>query len=426
MSDAERSVPPQPESARAIGVYRAPRTADARRIVYVWDADYPWDVRTEKICATLASAGHDVHIVARNRRWRSVEERLPEGTVHRMRPWRWCGQRLDGALGFPAFFSPRWAALLDRTVARVRPHLIVGRDLPLAPTVLWAGHRRGVPVMLDIAENYPAMMRMIFDAKRETLTDYVVRNPSVVAMVERWSLPRADRVLVVVDEMAARLERLGVPRSRSTIVSNTPPRSRAEEPLPPRPPRLGGEPLKLVYLGLLEVPRGLVELIDATALLRAEGVGIEVALIGAGRDAGLLEERVRRLGLGDVVRFLGFLERETALTEVGRAHVGVIPHHANEAWNTTIPNKLFDYMALGLPVLSSDAAPCARIVQETQAGDVFAAGDARALAAAVRRLGDDDRRRQLGCNGRRAIRERFHWERDADALLAAVDEVALR
>ena len=48
--------------------------------------------------------------------------------------------------------------------------------------------------------------------------------------------------------------------------------------------------------------------------------------------------------------------------------VGLVPHHADEAWNTTIPNKLFDYMAAGLPVISSDARPCARILRSTGAG----------------------------------------------------------
>ena len=88
--------------------YRSPIAERSLRVVYLWDADYPWDVRTEKVCATLASAGHDVHVVARNRAWRSTRECLPEGTVHRMQPWRFAGRRLDNLLGFPLFFSPRW------------------------------------------------------------------------------------------------------------------------------------------------------------------------------------------------------------------------------------------------------------------------------------------------------------------------------
>jgi hypothetical protein len=101
-----------------------------RRVLYVWDADYPWDVRVEKICAALANAGHEVHIVARNRAGKVEREVLPEGTVHRMPRWPWAG-RFDAALGFPAFFNPRWASLLDRTIRAVRPDVVIARDLPL-------------------------------------------------------------------------------------------------------------------------------------------------------------------------------------------------------------------------------------------------------------------------------------------------------
>lgn len=409
-----------------IGDYAAPVAARPLRVVYLWDADYPWDVRTEKICATLTSAGHDVHIVARNRAWRPAVERLPEATVHRMPSWRWIGRRADDLLGFPAFFSPRWLALLDRTVREVRPHVLIGRDLPLAPTAIWIGRRHGVPVILDIAENYPAMMRMIFDAERQRLVDYVVRNPAAVARVERYSLPRADRILVVIEEMADRLRAGGIAAERIDVVSNTPPRARAEAE-PRRAPKRAGDPLELVYLGLLEVPRGLKELVEAVAILRDEGFPVRLTLVGKGRDAALLEARARELRLSDAeVRFLGYVDRETALNAVLDADIGVLPHHWNDAWNTTIPNKLFDYMAVELPVVSSHVTPFARIVRETGAGEVFHAGDPRSLADAIRRLSSDEARRTCGIAGRQAVLQRYHWEHDARVLLRALECTARR
>ncbi|HEX6534676.1 MAG TPA: glycosyltransferase family 4 protein [Gemmatimonadaceae bacterium] len=418
-----------------VGDYVAPRRASRPlRVVYLWDADYPWDVRTQKICATLTSAGHDVHIVARNRAHRALVERLPEGTVHRMPPWRWAGRRLDEALGFPAFFSPRWLGLLDRTVRRVRPDAIIARDLPLAPAAIRVGRQRGVPVILDMAENYPAMMRMIFDAGRDRPLDHVVRNPRAVAAVERYALRHVDRVLVVVEEMAERLRGMGLARDRIDLVSNTPPRSRAAAPAAvPAAASAGGpaEPddgvLDLVYLGLLEVARGIMEIVEATAILRDRGIPVRVRIIGAGRDAELFHARARELALEPpLLEFLGYVERERALELVGEADVGLLPHHANEMWNTTIPNKLFDYMAAALPVVTSSAIPCARVVEATGAGEVFEAGNAAALADAVARLRPPEARGERGAAGRRAVLEQYHWERDAAHLLDGVDRAASR
>ena len=210
---------------------------------------------------------------------------------------------------------------------------------------------------------------MIFEAHRQRPLDYALRNPAAVAVVERYCLTRAARVWVVIDEMAERLVRLGVPADRIDLVSNTPPRKRAEADSPVRT-RKPGEPLTLVYLGLLEISRGLGESLDAVALLRADGCAVRCTIVGNGRDAEIFRRQAHALHFGDEsVRFLGYVDRETALaTAVREADIGVLPNHMNEAWNTTIPNKLFDYMAEALPVLSSSVAPFARIAREDAGG----------------------------------------------------------
>ena len=394
-------------------------------VLYVWDADYPWDVRAAKICTALTCEGHQVHIAARNRGWQPRLEVRPEGTVHRMHPWRLLGRRLDGVLSFPAFPNPRWIAHLARTTATVNPDVIVVRDLPLCPTAIWVARRYRVPVVLDMAENYPAMIQEMWDARRHRAMDLLVRNPRLAAVVERYCLRRVDKILVVVEESRERVVRLGVPVHRVAIVSNTPPRERA---MRPRNQKLNGHdsPLALVYLGLMEIPRGVGDLIDAVARLRDAGRSVSLRLIGDGRDREHFEQQAAALRLSEPeVEFLGHVPNEIALRMVAEADVGVVPHHADEAWNTTIPNKLFDYMAAGLPVVSSDAVPAARVVAETGAGEVFRSRDPEDLAAAVTRLFNRSTRARLGAAGQRAIMERYHWERDAARLLAAVEEIAM-
>jgi glycosyltransferase involved in cell wall biosynthesis len=387
------------------------------RIAYVWDADYPWDVRTQKVCAALTSAGHEVHIVARNRAWGTIEENLPEGRVRRLVPWRWLGRRLDGVLSFPAFINPRWIGHIRRVVRQVGADVIVVRDLPLCAAAIRVGHGDGVPVVLDMAENYPAMMQDIWDAGRQKPWDVVVRNPRLVRLVERWCLPRLDGVLVVVEESGERLVRLGVAESRIAVVSNTPSRTRVSAARPDQHTRR--DFLDLVYLGLLEIPRGVGELLAAVALLRGSGVGVRLRIVGDGRDRALLQKSAAALGLDrGSVEFLGRLPHEEALSVVASADIGIVPHHANESWNTTIPNKLFDYMAAGLAVVSSDAVPPARILHRTGAGLVFRSGDAQSLADALLGLRDPAIRRRLGEAGRRAVLRTYNWEKDCKALLA--------
>jgi glycosyltransferase involved in cell wall biosynthesis len=392
------------------------------RIVYLWDSEYPWDVRTEKVCAALTAAGHEVHVVARNRTRLAPVEELPEATVHRMTPWP-VGASADAALSFPAFFNPRWVMHLNGVMRRVRPSVLIARDLPLCPTALAAGRRHRVPVVFDMAENYPAMLRELWDEGRQRTLDMLVRNPRAAAAVERACLPRVSRTLVVVRESGERLERLGVPSDRIAVVSNTPPRERAwraeTRPLP------AGGPLRLVYLGLMEAHRGVGEMIEAAALLNNRRKPVHLRLVGEGRDLARFRNLAEALSLpGSMVEFTGRLPHAQALRAVAGADVGVVPHHADEAWNTTVPNKLFDYMAAGLPVLSSDAAPPARILAATGAGVVFRSGDARSLADALQPLRDPIVRRRMGEAGRRAVLRTYNWENDSAVLLQAVESAA--
>jgi glycosyltransferase involved in cell wall biosynthesis len=273
-----------------------------------------------------------------------------------------------------------------------------------------------------MAENYPAMMRSLWDVGVHRKTDVLVRNPSVVAAVERWVLARVDHTLVVVEESRDRILALGVEPEQVTVVGNTPPISRLQE-LPPRL-HTNGDPLELIYLGLLEAPRGIGVLVDAVARARSTGLRARLTVLGEGRERRNFEERAHALGLDDTVRFLGRVPYADAVRLLQTADVGVVPHAANESWNTTIPNKLFDYMAAGLAVLTSDAKPAARVVRENGAGVVFHDSDVADCAAAIGRLADAEFRALCGASGRRAVAERFNWELDAARMRTAVDSVS--
>lgn len=393
------------------------------RVCKVWDAEYPWDVRVEKVASSLTRAGHTVDIVARNRKGLPLVETLPEGTVHRLAPLRFVGRRLSRASMFPAFMNPRWIRAIHRVARSSRADLILVRDLPLAPTAVWVGRRLGVPVVLDMAENYPAMIRSVWQAGLQRRLDWLVRNPSIAERVEQWVLRRVDHTLVVVEESKERLVAMGVPTDRVTVVCNTPGLSRLAA-VTPRVHTLRDH-VEVIYLGLLEAPRGIGVLIEAARRCHEAGVPVALTLIGDGRERPAFEQQARENGLGpEVIRFMGYLPNQKALELLQSADVGVVPHIANESWNSTIPNKLFDYMAAGLAVLSSDAKPAARIVRQTGAGEVYPATDAGALAAALERMRDPEVRARHGAAGREAVRSTYNWEMDAARMEAAIRPLA--
>jgi len=277
------------------------------RILKVWDSEYPWDVRTEKVCRALTEMGHEVHMVARNRDRRILREERAECTIHRMRPFRLLGGTVDRASQFPAFFNPRWLSLMLRTARDQDAEAVLVRDLPLAPTAIKAARRLGVPAYLDMAENYPAMIRDLWTTGSTKPGDSIIRNPKLVEMVERKVLREIDHIFVVVEESRDRLLDLGVPEEKVSVVSNTPSLDRlesyaaiADETANDPSKRRGaqdarGHPLRLVYLGLMEEARGVGLALEAVALI---GTDVERLLAGELRKEAVFEARYTdRLGL---------------------------------------------------------------------------------------------------------------------------------
>jgi len=96
----------------------------------------------------------------------------------------------------------------------------------------------------------------------------------------------------------------------------------------------------------------------------------------------------------------------------------LIPHRVTAHTNSTIPNKLFEYMLLGKPVLATDMVPVRRLLDETQCGMVYRTHEEG--VEALIRLRDMTLRRRLGENGRRAVLDRYRWDRDGVRLVQAV------
>jgi glycosyltransferase involved in cell wall biosynthesis len=394
------------------------------RILKIYDGDYPWDVRVEKMLRTLTQAGHEVTLVARNRQRRprrGVLDDPPSVAVRRLPR----GDGPAGLLSFPFFANPLWVREV-RDAARVfRPERILVRDLPLAPLAVWLGRRLQRRVFVDMAEPYPLALRSNWQFDGLGGIDHLVRNVRLADAVERWVVRRAPHVFVVAEEAAERLRRLGLPVERLTLVRNTPDLARLDPRAaapPPWLPELAGRRIVL-FTGILVGDRGLDVAIEALArLLQQRGPVAALVVAGDGRARPDLEAAARRAGIEASVRFLGWTPHEALPGLCTAADVGILPFHDCPHIQTTLANKLFDYMAAGLPVLASDVRPMARVLRETGAGATFRAGDAADLAAALGRLLEDaSARRRMAESGREACRREFHWGRDGQRLLEALE-----
>jgi glycosyltransferase involved in cell wall biosynthesis len=104
--------------------------------------------------------------------------------------------------------------------------------------------------------------------------------------------------------------------------------------------------------------------------------------------------------------------------------IGVIPHRDTEFIRTTVPNKLFQYMAASAMVIVSDVGPLSRIAEETDCGVSFRPDSPVDFAEAIRQwLKRTEERIERGRKGRKAVEERYCWEKLSQRYLDYFDSV---
>lgn len=395
------------------------------RVCLVFQDEYPWDVRVEKFATSLADTGHTVTIVARNRRGKPRRESLRPGIdVVRLPHGLTAVDR--GIMNTPAFFSPWWLAAIVNTVKAEQSDVIIVRDLPLALTAVWAGKITKRPVLLDMAENYPAMLQATWDFYGPKPWDYLLRNPSWLRRLERHVLPKLDGIFVVSEPSQRRVEEVVRHKVPVWVVGNTPRLDVVYEARrSPLIEQLANHPgLVLLYVGNMDAKRGLDILVRALPSIAKIDPRALAVIVGKGVMEPKLRALAKELGVEQNLLLPGWVDQRDVPSIIAESDIGMIPHLLTEHTDTTIPNKIYDYMAQGKPVVVTQCATLKQIVEACGCGRVYMDRDPEALAAAVATLADAGVRAELGAAGRRAVHERYRWDRDAAVLTSAVGAVA--
>lgn len=177
----------------------------------------------------------------------------------------------------------------------------------------------------------------------------------------------------------------------------------------------------LVFLGHPKPWHGADRLLRTLVDLAAHGHHPHLLVIGGGSGADALRDAATRSGVGDRVEITGALDPASASALVGRGAVGLAPYPPQDDFYFC-PLKVVDYLAAGLPVVSTDQGDVPQLVAD--AGVVVAADDDDALTSAVADLlSDPGRRARLGAAGRARAHASMTWHHAAVATAAAIESV---
>jgi glycosyltransferase involved in cell wall biosynthesis len=301
-----------------------------------------------------------------------------------------------------------------REAARSRPAgLYLASDLYTLPALAAAARRHGARLVYDSRELYTAL-------------DSAHGRPhvsTVWAAVERRFIGRADAVLTVGDAIADRLrDRYGI--ERPTVLYNAPEVGTAvgtaSEPDRDALRRALTLPddgrLLVLYQGLFREGRGLGTLVEAVRAVDSA----RLVLIGEGA----LESQIRRRGkdLGDRLVVHPFVPPDRLAALTPGADLGAcLIEPLTESLRLSLPNKLFEYLAAGVPVLASPL-PEIRAVVDRGVGVLADPSDPGAVADALRRALDPDRRARWAAAAPAALAP-YTWNEGRRTFRALLDRL---
>jgi len=167
---------------------------------------------------------------------------------------------------------------------------------------------------------------------------------------------------------------------------------------------------RIVFVGRMSQIKGGPVLLEAFAAARKTHPEAELLLVGDGEQRPMLEEMTARLGLGDVVRFLGFRSQDDVRALMAEADILALASFAEG-----VPVVLMEAMASGLPVVASRVAGVGELVEDGVSGFAVHAGDVESFGARFAELlNDADLRARMGAAGRAKVAAEF----DLDAETA--------
>lgn len=386
------------------------------------------DARVEREATTLVRAGHAVTIVAVRRDASLPEREVRDGVaVERLRvTGRAFGVARSAVRGRTGNASPgisrgtRVRSLVvqaGRTVSTIRFNLKAARRAAaLRPDVYHCHDFNTLLAGILAARRHPAPI--VYDS-HELYAHLNVPRPTklrtrIVEAIEARGVRRASAVITVSDSYADHLaRRYGI--ARPVVVRNIPRPEPAGAAPTEIPAALAGPGVKLLYVGGITRNRGIEESIDALRLLP------DARLVLMGPSMPPYDEEFAALanarGVGGRVAFVAPVPSSAVPSVAAHATVGLaLFRNVGLSHELTLPNKIFEYLHAGLPIVGSDFPEFRRIIDGENVG-LTCATDPDAIANAVRAItGDGETLEKMRRNARTAA-GLYTWEREASKLL---------
>ena len=342
-----------------------------------------------KECQSLVRAGFDVTLVVADGEGTSTKSGVTFFDI---------GRRRGGRIGrFLTAFWPMFYA-----ARKIDADLYHFHDPELIPAGILL-KLQGCKVIFDVHEDLPAQIQ-----SKTYIPRHLKPLATILVRLIEWIATKPfNGYIAVNDEISRRF-----PKDRTIKVHNFPILSEITGNLIPYKDRMN----EIVFIGICSEARGVRKMIEAVNML-PDHLEAQLSIAGPVVPSALQEQLEKNLDCSKI-KFLGWQSREQIRARLSSARIGLVvfkpePNHVN-----AMPNKLFDYMGVGLPVIASDFAKWREIVEGLGCGLVVNPMSGEDIALAIEQLlGYQEEAAEMGHRGYLAATEDYNWDTEAKRLV---------
>ena len=364
-----------------------------KRVIVSVINDLVTDQRVNKSCLTLQKAGYEVLLVGRKQRKSPSMDERP-----------YASRRMKLLFEKGPCFYVEYNIRLFFFLLFHRANLLLSNDLDTILPNFFVSRLKGIKMIYDSHEYF-------------TETPELIHRPKVQRVwkrIEEFAVPKLGEMITVCDSIADLFrEKYGV---KVHVIRNIPP----QKALPPKGDKAElGLPLDKHLLVLqgsgINIQRGAEELVQAMQYLD----DCHLMIIGGGDVLPILKQMFVDLNIADRVRFLPRMSYANMMAYTQNAELGFcLDKDTNLNYRFSLPNKLFDFIQAGVPIVASHLTEIEKIIRRYDIGVFIENHDPKTIAATIQdALSDTERYGKWKRNLAVAAKD-LRWENEEKVLLA--------
>ena len=379
---------------------------------------FPPDDRVEKEALSLINSGFEVHVACYSRNNDFIEEEIYKGIyIHRQKISRLMYKFSAAILVLP-FYYWYWKRIVRNLQKRFSYRTIHVHDLPLSKVGYFLKRKYKVKLICDQHEFYSNWI--IYTAHYNTSLGKIVKFLSNWISYEKRYLRKADLVITVEEPLREiYLRNYHLNPDKVISLPNTPLKKifnakRIDQNIVER----FKNNYVLTYVGAIDILRGLDLAIEALVEIRKKIPNVRMLLVGGTVKPYDPISKAKQHNVEDLIDFVGWKNIEELPSYIFASDICFLtpPVHREEV-NNTIATKIYQYVAMGKPIIVSSARLMKNFVESNQVGFALKNNDSKDFFEKVIEIySNPDMARQMGEKGK-ALSESYFWETTSQKMI---------